>query len=677
LPRDIAGNFQEDLMTRFPLHLIAAILLAIPALGADKHDNGEKHTKQRNVVIFVADGLRAGSINATDAPTMLGVRENGVFFRNSHSIFPTFTMPNGTAIASGHAQGDTGVTTNSIFVGFPIFISGNFGKTAGSLVPFIESDQVLADINSQFGGGFINEETLLQVARGNGYSTAAVGKIGPVGMQDVPELQPAAGGFAVTQTVIIDDATGTPAGVPLPPSITAALQAAGLPTIATPRVQPAGNNTTPGTLQANIGQQQFFADAMTKAILPTFKNSGKPFAVVFWSRDPDGTQHNQGDSLNQLSPGINGPTSRAAVKNADNNLKQILDFINSDPELKDNTDVVVTADHGFATISKHEIDATGKHFTSSFAATFTYKDITGRQEVNTGFLPAGFLAIDLAHFLKLPIFDADSPLPNGQGQLFYEPVDPTIPQQTKTQRQRPVAGNGILGGTGVVSRKTDAQVIVGANGGSDLIYVLDGGRPMVAKIVDFLSRQDYVGGIFVNDAFGEFPGTLPMSAVNLVGSSVVPRPSIVVSFKTFSLDPANPLQSAAQIADSTLQEGQGMHGTLARDNTFNNMSAFGPDFKSRFVDDAPASNADLPVTLAHILGFDLDGNGHLRGRVLREALRNGDESHDLDADRRVLVSPEASDKSTVLVFQQLGDHKYLDEACFVDASARDKAQPCR
>ena len=68
-----------------------------------------------------------------------------------------------------------------------------------------------------------------------------------------------------------------------------------------------------------------------KAILPAFKASGKPFVLVFWSRDPDGTQHNQGDSLNSLTPGINGPTSRAAVKNADNNLKQILDFINSDP----------------------------------------------------------------------------------------------------------------------------------------------------------------------------------------------------------------------------------------------------------------------------------------------------------------------------------------------------------
>ena len=34
---------------------------------------------------------------------------------------------------------------------------------------------------------------------------------------------------------------------------------------------------------------------------------------MFWSRDPDGTLHNQGDSLNQLTPGINGPTSLAAA----------------------------------------------------------------------------------------------------------------------------------------------------------------------------------------------------------------------------------------------------------------------------------------------------------------------------------------------------------------------------
>ena len=121
---------------------------------------------------------------------------------------------------------------------------------------------------------------------------------------------------------------------------------------------------------SNLVQQQYFADAVTKAILPSFVKTGKPFALVFWSRDADGTQHNQGDSLNSLTPGINGPTSKASVRNADNNLKQILDYLSSDPKLAANTDIFVTADHGFATISRHEVD-TKSHFTKSYAAQFT------------------------------------------------------------------------------------------------------------------------------------------------------------------------------------------------------------------------------------------------------------------------------------------------------------------
>src|SRR6185437_3051750 len=133
----------------------------------------------------------------------------------------------------------------------------------------------------------------------------------------------------------------------------------------------------------------------------SFRNSGrtefrkdkKPFLVIFWSRDPDGTQHNQGDSLNRLSPGINGPTSKAAVRNADGNLKQIVTYLEANPELADDTDIFLTSDHGFSTISKREIDSTDTAFTGSYAATFRYKDATGRQEVNSGFLPPGFLAI--------------------------------------------------------------------------------------------------------------------------------------------------------------------------------------------------------------------------------------------------------------------------------------------
>ena len=73
--------------------------------------------------------------------------------------------------------------------------------------------------------------------------------------------------------------------------------------------------------------------------------------MVFWSRDPDGTQHNQGDSLGTLTPGINGPTSRAAIRNADDDLARIEAALAA-LGLAQTTDIIVAADHGFATISK-------------------------------------------------------------------------------------------------------------------------------------------------------------------------------------------------------------------------------------------------------------------------------------------------------------------------------------
>jgi predicted AlkP superfamily pyrophosphatase or phosphodiesterase len=89
--------------------------------------------------------------------------------------------------------------------------------------------------------------------------------------------------------------------------------------------------------------------ATTKVVLPLFKERGKPFMLVFWSRDPDGTQHNQGDSLGRLLPGINGPTSLAAIRNADDNLAALLAAL-KELSLDATTNVIVTADHGFATI---------------------------------------------------------------------------------------------------------------------------------------------------------------------------------------------------------------------------------------------------------------------------------------------------------------------------------------
>ena len=666
-------------------HTVLAIAAAVGLCGcvAALADAAPPKTP-RNVIIFVADGMRRGSVNATDTPALYSVRVNGVDFANSHALFPTFTTPNASAIATGHYLGDTGDFSNTVYVGYPVF---NDLGAPGTLTPFLESNQVLADVDEHvIGGNYLNEESLLALARLQGYQTASIGKIGPVGIQDVTQLQiDATRSVQPTTTVFIDDATGTAASPPLPAAIKSALTAASLPLATPARNQPAGSVSTQGTLNSNFRQQSFFADATTKAVLPTFVQNGRPFAVVYWSRDPDGTQHNQGDSFDtaagladKLTPGINGPTSRAGVQNADSNLAEILAFLQAHPDVAANTDVFVTADHGFATISKHEIDAAGR-VTHSYSTQFTYRNLAGAKEVVSGFLPPGFLAIDLAHALELPLFDPDSQVViNGVRQ--YEPVDPAIGQQAATTRQRPASGNGLIGGTGAIQDLTDARAIVAANGGSDLVYVPSHDAALVGRIVAFLASQDYVGGLFVDSSYGYLPGALPLSSIGLEGDAVTPRPAIAVNFRTFSLDSTNPLQTAVQIADSTLQEGQGMHGSLSRDNTFNNMAAIGPDFKRGFVDRAPVGNADIARTLVHVLGLRLPDNGELKGRVLHEVLVGSTETP--EAERHTIVSASApgTDRSTVLEFQTVGRHAYFDVACLTDVkpdSHSDNRHPCK
>ena len=191
-------------------------------------------------------------------------------------------------------------------------------------------------------------------------------------------------------TILVDDATGSDKGVPLSGEMSERLKAAGLPLVTPSRSanRNFGTMSTPGTLTANIAQQDYFADVTTRAILPLFKERDKPFALVYWSRDPDGTQHYQGDSLNALIPGINGPTSLAAIRNADDNLARLRAAL-SELGLLNSTDIIVVADHGFSTISK------------SSQTSSTVK--TKFSDTPEGRFPLGFVALDLAQALGLPL----------------------------------------------------------------------------------------------------------------------------------------------------------------------------------------------------------------------------------------------------------------------------------
>ncbi|TXM67932.1 alkaline phosphatase family protein [Methylobacterium sp. WL12] len=588
--------------------VIVAGLLGTAAAAADR---------PRNVILFVPDGLRAGMVTPENTPALAALRDQGVNLANSHSLFPTFTTANASGMATGHQLGDTGDFSNTIYLAKPI------AAQAGTVTPFIENDAVLGEMNTVFNGDWMNEETVLCTAAKAGISTAAIGKVGPTLIFDHTDRT---GG----PTIVVDDETGSARGIPFSAEMQGLMAGRNLPLAAPSRGEngKAGDATTPGTLVANVAQQAYFAEVATKVVLPLFKARETPFVLVFWSRDPDGAQHNHGDSLGKLVPGINGPTSLAGIRNADDNLatlRRALDELG----LSDTTDIVVAADHGFSTISKESA-------TSPSAK-------TALPGVPAGQLPPGFLALDLAAALGLPLHEPDA---------SAAPV---------LAGQRPKLGNALLG-----PDPKAPDLVVAVNGGSDLVYLPKGDKALAARTVAALLEQDYVSGLFVDDALGSFPGTLPLSAVNLKGEAATPTPAIVVNFRSYSTGCANPETCVVEVADTALQQGQGMHGSFSRADTHNFMAAIGPSFKAGFVDALPVSNADVGQTLAALLKLQIPAKGRLIGRPMREAMREGTSDAPVpQAQAGTLRSePSPSGLTTVLRFQQVGDQRYFDAAGF-------------
>jgi hypothetical protein len=600
----------EKLMRR-SLALLSAGLMVLAA-GIASAQNATPH----NVILFVPDGLRGRIVTPQTAPAMAEVRDKGVNFTNPHSLFPTFTTANASAMATGHYLGDTGDFSNTIFTGYPV------GPANGTVTPFLEVNPVIIDVDEHFGGDYLNEETVLKMARAKGYSTAALGKLGPTLIFDHTDKIGADG----LHSIVIDDATGGKNGVPLSNEMKDALTKANLP-LATPARgdnSKAGDAKTPGTTVANTAQQAYFADVATKVVLPMFKARNKPFVLVFWSRDPDGSQHNTGDSLNTVTPGINGPTSMAGIRNADDNLAQLRKALD-DLGLAATTNIIISSDHGFSTISKES--------KTSPAATAGYEDTP------KDFLPMGFLAMDLAKALNLPLFD-----PNDNNARVGD-------------NAHPKAGNGLLG-----RDPAKPDLVIATNGGSDLIYLPNKDKKLARRTVKALLEQDYVSGLFVEDDLGKIPGTLPLSQLGLRGKAVTPHPAIVVNFRSYSTGCDEPTNCSVEVADTVLRQGQGMHGSFGRGDTMNFMAAIGPDFKAGYVDALPVSNADVGATAARLLGLTQKPNGVLLGRVITEAMPNGVTPQAFSV--TVKSQPSANGLRTVLNSQRVLSQRYFDAAGF-------------
>jgi predicted AlkP superfamily pyrophosphatase or phosphodiesterase len=103
--------------------LVAAAMLEI-ALAQTAFDlpalAQTQAVQPRNIVLFIADGLRFCMVDDNTAPTVAAMARQGVTLRNGHALFPTFTMANASGMATGHMLGDTGTYSNTIYTGFEV-----------------------------------------------------------------------------------------------------------------------------------------------------------------------------------------------------------------------------------------------------------------------------------------------------------------------------------------------------------------------------------------------------------------------------------------------------------------------------------------------------------------------------------------------------------------------------
>src|SRR6266852_4587975 len=110
--RDIFGEEQDS--TRSWAMRVSAILRAIhlaglaaaaAIAGAPLPASAGRATLN---IVLVLDGLRPDAITPAETPNLWRLRQEGVAFTNSHSVFPTVTRVNATAIGTGTLPGRNG-----------------------------------------------------------------------------------------------------------------------------------------------------------------------------------------------------------------------------------------------------------------------------------------------------------------------------------------------------------------------------------------------------------------------------------------------------------------------------------------------------------------------------------------------------------------------------------------
>jgi arylsulfatase A-like enzyme len=641
-PKAIGALFSAP----FPVVLSAA-LLAGCAAGPVAMQGAPTRT-----IIMVWDGLRPDSVTAADTPNLYALRQAGVNFSDNHATYPTFTMMNAAAFATGAFPKTSGFYGNTLWTppqgGAGVIPSGNTatGSHQSYQDPvFTEDYAVLATLNNYYGGQLLLVKSLFATAQGAGMVTATIGKTGAAYLQDLGR-----------KSLFIDENTVQPrslaaelqaGGYPLPANTVKNYAGADALTLAasngSPTARPGyitfdttaydpNGAVTVASRDASDTSQGAPEDAANKYMLSVYTRyilpKKQPMLSLIWFRTPDNPSHGYG-------PG--SANMKAGLRSQDARLGELLASLRVNG-MDSSTNIIVVSDHGHSTVSGplalyplREIvpsasaptgplingatsghnaatlgpaSATGYSFSGDVrsADLLTYRGFHAYD--GGGCTTSAMYGIDAAGKPTVPVATDVSGALCGTPNTRYQAISARLPAPVARFK---VPAPGKLPANAIV---------VAANGGSDYFYVPDHDAATVQKLVRVLQQREEFGAIFVDSRYGAIPGTLAMSQVNFDNASRQDQgqPDVVASF---SWDHDASVQGMRGIEFESAAGQRGMHGSFSIADVHNTLIAQGPSFRRGATVTTPSGNVDVAPTVAYLLGLSLP---QANGRVINEAL---------------------------------------------------------
>ncbi|MFY9555423.1 MAG: alkaline phosphatase family protein [Blastocatellia bacterium] len=284
--------------------LMSVVVLATPLshTGEAAHAVRQARGSARLILLVVMDGLRPDSINLEDTPALFRLRQEGVSYINSHSVFPTVTRVNAAAISTGTYPDVNGLVSNSMFVPrvhpTRAFSTGDYRQ--------------LLKLREVSNGRLLFAPSLAERLRQRGIRFAAVSS--------------GSTGSALLSNHRAPEGIGVLVNGKFDPERRVAY--------------PDESNTVilsrfgPAPREENSASVDWADRVLREYVLPELQ----PEVVIDWQTEPDGSQHRHGTGSQE---------ARKALANSDRNLSLTLAKL-QDLGLKDHTDVIVISDHGFS-----------------------------------------------------------------------------------------------------------------------------------------------------------------------------------------------------------------------------------------------------------------------------------------------------------------------------------------